>query len=143
MSLGISSNKTSNIKGRYKPLNEINVTPLVDVMLVLLVVFMITAPLLTVGVEIDLPKADAPGLSNTLEPLSISIDNEGVISVEERITGLTQLPTILASLSNNNKKLRILVRADRNLRYEEVLQVLGTIVNAGFTNMILQSQIPN
>ena len=87
MSLGLHTGKRSGATGRtrdvHRPMSEINVTPFVDVMLVLLVVFMITAPLLTVGVPIDLPKTRAPSLNEQIEPLVVSIDAEGRIFVQE------------------------------------------------------------
>ncbi|MEM7071100.1 MAG: biopolymer transporter ExbD [Pseudomonadota bacterium] len=143
MRLDQFSSSKSGYSRRYKALSEINVTPLVDVMLVLLIIFMITAPLLTVGIEINLPDANAPHLDQQAEPLNVSVDRDGQIFVNEQQTNVEKLPLLLKSVSNNNPDIGIIVRADKTLNYEAVVIVLGAIVSSGFKNMTLQSQIPN
>ena len=116
---------------------EINVTPFVDVMLVLLVVFMITAPLLTVGVPIDLPKTAAPTIEGQDEPLAITVDAEGVIYLQETEVGLDQLVPRLIAITSRKPDTRIFVRGDATIAYGRVMQVMGTITAAGFTRVAL------
>lgn len=133
------------IKSRFKKdlefASQINVTPFVDVMLVLLVVFMITAPLLTVGVSVDLPQSNAPSLSNSDEPVVITLNKDGVIFFQESIIERERLVSFLQTLFEENSDLRIFIRADRSLNYEKVLNVMGDIVSAGFEKIALVSEI--
>lgn len=122
---------------RYQPMAEINVTPFVDVMLVLLVVFMITAPLLTVGVPIDLPKTAAPTIEGQDEPLAITVDGQGVIYLQETEVTLDQLVPRLVAITNRKPATRIFVRGDAAIEYGRVMQVMGTITAAGFTRVAL------
>src|SRR5258708_32094461 len=98
---------------RYKPMSEINVTPLVDVMLVLLVVFMVTAPLLTVGVPVDLPQTQAAPINEPKEPLVISIKSDGSIFLQETPVEVDQIVARLQAITNNNSAASIYVRGDR------------------------------
>src|SRR5216117_2850128 len=95
---------------RYQPLAEINVTPMVDVMLVLLVIFMITAPLLTVGVPVDLPKTNADAIQDPTEPLVVSINKEGKIFLQDSELTADQLGPRVAAISNNNPDVKIFIR---------------------------------
>ena len=124
-------------RGRYRPMAEINVTPFVDVMLVLLVVFMITAPLLTVGVAVDLPKTKAPALQGSDQPLAISINAEGRIFLQELEVELDDLVPKLRAISAAAPDQRIFVRGDRTIAYGRVLQVMSTINAAGFRRVAL------
>ena len=135
--------KTSNGgAARYRPMSEINVTPFVDVMLVLLVVFMITAPLLTVGVEIDLPKAQSESLSGDDEPLTVSIDAEGQLFLQESRIALDELGPKLRAITGENPEARIFIRGDRAIDYGRVMQVMSTINMAGFTKVALITVTP-
>jgi len=125
--------------GRYKPLAEINVTPFVDVMLVLLVVFMITAPLLTAGVKVDLPKASAGNLPKDDKPLEIAIDQNGAIFIADTAIEADELIPRLEAIAGNRKDTRIYVRGDRKLDYGRVMQVIGMINKAGFLKVALVS----
>lgn len=127
----------SGLRERYRPMSEINVTPFVDVMLVLLVVFMVTAPLLTVGVPIDLPKTAAPTLEGQDEPLEITVDAEGVIYLQETATELDELVPRLVAITGRQPDTRIFVRGDAAITYGRVMQVMGTITVAGFTRVAL------
>ncbi len=127
----------TGLRQRYRPMSEINVTPFVDVMLVLLVVFMVTAPLLTVGVPIDLPKTAAPALEGQDEPLEITIDAEGVIYLQETETELDELVPRLDSITKRNPDTRIFVRGDAAIAYGRVMQVMGVITVAGFARVAL------
>ena len=123
-------------------MSEINVTPFVDVMLVLLVVFMITAPLLTVGVPVDLPKSTAPEITGDDEPLAVSIDSDGVIYLQETEIALDELGPRLAAVTERNDEARIFVRGDKDIDYGLVMAVMGAITEAGFTNLALITELP-
>jgi len=123
-------------------MSEINVTPFVDVMLVLLVVFMVTAPLLAVGVPVDLPKTDAANLEEKEEPITISIDIEGNIFVQETEVTLDDLVPRLLAVSKSRADTRIYVRGDKNIDYGRVLVAMGQITAAGFSRVALISELP-
>jgi biopolymer transport protein TolR len=124
-------------RGRYQPLAEINVTPFVDVMLVLLVIFMVAAPLLTAGVQVDLPKTQARPLPQDSKPLEITIDHEGAIFIVETKISLDELIPRLTAIAGNNKDTRIYVRGDTKLDYGQVMQVIGAINAGGFKRVAL------
>ncbi len=124
---------------RYPQMCQINVTPFVDVMLVLLVVFMITAPLLTVGVPVDLPQTKAPPLTKPDEPLEVTVDAKGEIFLQETAVDLDALVPRLIAITENNPEARIYVRGDRAINYGRVLEVMGLITHAGFTKLALIS----
>ena len=114
---------------------EINVAPLVDVMLVLLIVFMIAAPLLSVGVPIELPKTDAKALPSQQEPITITVDFEGGVFIQDEEISLDDLATRLIAVSTNGYEERIYLRGDRDTDYGEVMKVMARINTAGFTNI--------
>ena len=122
---------------RRPPMADINVTPMVDVMLVLLVIFMVTAPLLTVGVQVDLPKTKAKAISGSDEPLAVSIDRDGNIFVQDTQMDLEQVVPRLQAISDNNPEVRIFVRGDENVDYGSVMQVMGVLNAAGFSRVAL------
>ncbi len=124
---------------RYRQMCEINFTPFVDVMLVMLVVFMITAPLLTVGVPVDLPQTKAPPLTNPDEPLEVTVNAKGEIFLQETAVDLDVLVPRLIAITQNNPDARIYVRGDRSINYGRVLEVMGLITHAGFTRLALIS----
>ena len=119
-------------RASYAPMTEINVTPFVDVMLVLLIVFMVTAPLLTVGVPIELPESKAKPLQGEKEPLAISVNSEGKIFLQETEVELDTLVPKLLAISKNGYNERIYIRGDQLVDYGVVAQVMGTISSAGF-----------
>ena len=127
---------------RTRPMSDINVTPMVDVMLVLLIIFMVTAPLLTVGVQVDLPKTKASLFPGEDEPLTISVDAEGTIFLQETELQLDALAPRLAAIAGNNPDVRIFVRGDKAISYGRVMEVMGTIHAAGFRKVALVSQVP-
>jgi biopolymer transport protein TolR len=128
---------------RFSPLSEINVTPFVDVMLVMLVVFMVTAPLLTVGVNVSLPKTEATALQDDVEPMVVSIDEKGEIFVQEKQVPFDKLVPILISVTQNNRDVKIYIRGEKSLSYESVMRVMGTISAAGFEKVALIADLPN
>lgn len=123
-------------------ISEINVTPMVDVMLVLLVIFMVTAPLLTVGVEVDLPKTKAGEIRGQDEPLAVSIDKDGKIFVQDTEVDLNGVAPLLMEVSKNNQDLRIFIRGDEDIDYGTVMQVMGALNKAGFTKVALITRNP-
>lgn len=134
------------MKGTFKKrqraaFNEINVTPMVDIMLVLLVIFMVTAPLLTVGVPVDLPKTDAARLNDQVEPLTISVDASGKVYLQETALELPMLTERLIAITGHNPDAKIYVRGDRNLNYGRIMEIMGTIAAAGFRKVSLIAEI--
>ncbi|MFV2091676.1 MAG: protein TolR, partial [Hyphomicrobiales bacterium] len=120
---------------RHQPMAEINVTPMVDVMLVLLIVFMIAAPLLTVGVPIELPETDAKQLTSEKEPLTISVDSQGRIFLQDNEIPLEEVVPKLTAIAERGFNERIYLRGDRNVGYGQVMRVMGRISNAGFKSI--------
>ena len=123
-----------------EPMSEINVTPFVDVMLVLLVIFMVTAPLLTVGVQVDLPESSADSLSEDQEPLTLSINSKGEVFIQEYQVEFEKIVPKILAISNNRTDTRIYVRADRTINYGRVLEVMGRLSGAGFSKVALISE---
>lgn len=121
----------------YRPMSEINVTPFVDVMLVLLIIFMITAPLLTVGVQVDLPKTSAKSIAGKDEPLTITVNKDGQIYLQETELNIEALAPRLRAITGNNPDVRIFVRGDKAINYGLVMEVMGTINLAGFKKVAL------
>lgn len=124
-------------KGRYRPLADINVTPLVDVMLVLLIVFMVTAPLMNTAVNVDLPKTTASPINNDSEPLNVSVNAQGQLFLQDQQIEQADLVTKLQALAKDQKDRRIFVRGDRANTYGRMLEVMGTIIQGGFTKVSL------
>lgn len=126
---------------RRRAMAEINVTPFVDVMLVLLIVFMVTAPLLTVGVPVDLPKTKAPALGQDREPLSITIKRDGTIFLQKQPIPEDQLVDRLTAVAANGYNQRIFVRGDTQANYGKVMEVMGLLAAAGFTHIGLVTDV--
>ena len=129
-------------RARYRPLAEINVTPMVDVMLVLLIIFMVTAPMLTSGVPVDLPKVSAKPINSDAEPLTVSVNAEGKIFLQDQTLDLSELVSRLKAIAKNNAERRIFVRGDKSVSYGTILQVMGTITEGGFTKVALLAEQP-
>ena len=124
-------------RARRRPLSEINVTPLVDVMLVLLIIFMIAAPLLTVAVPLELPKTDAGAVEQSDEPITVSIQRDGTIFVDEDAASLDQLGPRVSAMAGNDLERPIFVRGDAQAPYGTVAQVMGRLSSVGFTHLNL------
>ena len=123
-----------------EPMSEINVTPFVDVMLVLLIIFMVTAPLLTVGVQVDLPESAADSLPDDQEPLTLTINSKGEVFIQEsKVAFDNVIPKILA-ISNNRTDTRIYVRGHKTINYGRVLEIMGLLSGSGFTKVALISE---
>ncbi len=122
--------------------SDINVTPLVDVMLVLLLIFMLTAPMLTVGVPVDLPKTHAAKLNDQIEPLVVSVNAAGQVFLQETEVPMETLIPRLIAVTQNNPEAKIYVRGDKNLAYGRVMETMGAIATAGFTKVSLLAELP-
>ena len=142
MAVGIQ-HTSSRGRGRMRrrAMAEINVTPFVDVMLVLLIVFMVTAPLLTVGVPVDLPKTRAPALGQDKEPLSITVAKDGKIYLQKEVVAEDALVAKLQAISQNGYDQRIFVRGDKSVAYDRVMVVMGLLASAGFTHIGLVTDV--
>ena len=121
-------------KSRVKPMSEINVTPFVDVMLVLLIVFMVSAPLLTAGVPVDLPQAQAKPLTIDKPPITVTV-KEGKVFLQDNEVPIDDLVAKLTAAAKDGLDERIYVRGDRAASYGEIMEVMGTISGAGFTHI--------
>jgi biopolymer transport protein TolR len=142
MAAGVLARPGRGRRGRRgRPMAEINVTPFVDVMLVLLIVFMVTAPLLTVGVPVDLPKTHAQPLGQDREPLSVTIRQGGQIYVQNTPVSDDELVPKLTAISGNGYDQRIFVRGDKSVDYGRVMEVMAMISAAGFTHIGLVTDV--
>ena len=138
---GISRGRGRRRRASYVPMSEINVTPFVDVMLVLLIVFMVAAPLLTVGVPIELPKTEAKPLQGDREPLTITVNTEGRVFLQETEIEVDELVPKLLAITQNGYEERIYVRGDRQVDYGTVMKVMGTVSAAGFGRIALVTEL--
>ncbi len=136
--MGVQLSKGGRGRGyRRNSFTEINVTPLVDVMLVLLVIFMITAPMLTAGVTVDLPESSAGPVKGDDEPLTVTIKSDGTIYIQETKIAFEELQSKIAAIAGENKEKRIFIRGDTAIDYGVVMRVLGEINAGGFMKVAL------
>ncbi len=139
-----SFNQQNNKRSkRYSQLSEINVTPFVDVMLVLLIVFMVTAPLLTVGIPVDLPKVKANALTDQKDPIEITVKLDGQVYLGESTVEIENLIPRLNAITNQNTEARIYVRGDRVVAYGRVMEIMSIINSAGYIKVALVAQNPS
>ena len=124
---------------RKRLISEINVTPMVDVMLVLLIIFMITSPMLVAGIEVDLPKTDSAAISGQFKPLVISVDKEGELFLFESKIEPKDFIAKLNEITKEKTDARIFVKGDKNVSYGTIVDVMARIHNAGFTKVALVS----
>lgn len=135
-------NFSSSSKGRRRRYNsEINITPMVDVMLVLLIIFMVTSPMLVGGVEVDLPETKSPNISGESKPLVVSLDKNGKIYLFETEVPKNQLVEKLKEITKEKKDSRIFVKGDKNVSYGTVAEVMGLIQHSGYAKVALISDI--
>jgi biopolymer transport protein TolR len=141
MGMAVGNRSKGGRRSRRKGalMSEINVTPMVDVMLVLLIIFMVAAPLMTVGVPIDLPETQAKALNVDTQPITISVDNAGGIFIQETPIGIEELVPKLKAIAGQGYQERIFVRGDRAADYGTVIGVMARISSAGFRNLGLVS----
>lgn len=138
MNMGGTSGRYGRRRRSHRAIAEINVTPFVDVMLVLLIVFMVTAPLLTSGVAVDLPRSQAnPIRSEDNKPLEVSLKADGKIYMGETEVTADRLPVLLQTITKSNPDRRIYVRADQSLDYGRVMDILGALNGAGLKKVAL------
>ncbi len=145
MAMGVSS-QTAHTKNRHRrrmehrPMSDINVTPMVDVMLVLLIVFMITAPLLTLGVQVNLPKAGGQNLPSQDTPLTISVNARGDIFIQDTEVSRADLVATLTAIAHGGRTQHIYVRGDENVNYGQIAGIVARITAAGFTRVALVTE---
>ncbi|HVI87666.1 MAG TPA: protein TolR [Dongiaceae bacterium] len=144
MGAALSGPKRHRRGGRRRadPVAAINVTPMVDVMLVLLVIFMITAPLLSSGIPVNLPKVKAEAMNNPDEPLVISVNKDGKVYLSDTEIPMESLGPRLAAITNNNPDAKIFIRGDKDINYGTVLQAMGELTTAGFRSVSLVVETP-
>ena len=139
--MGQSITERYATRKRRKLMNEINVTPMVDVMLVLLIIFMITTPMLVGGIEVDLPKTDASPVSSPTNPLVISIKKNGDLFIFETKIAQKDIIQKLKNVTKENKDTRIFIKGDKNVQYGTIVKTMSYIHNAGFTKIALLSDM--
>ena len=146
MAGNLSSNNTGRGNRRrrsFRPTSDINVTPLVDVMLVLLIVFMVTAPMLTVGVPVDLPKTQSAQMNDQqVEPLVVSIDGNGKTYFQENELPMPDILKKLTEASDGKPDTKVYVRGDKKLPYGQIMEAMGAIAAAGFSRVSLIAEMP-
>jgi biopolymer transport protein TolR len=140
MAMGVSNGGSGGRRrgrrgGRSKPMSEINVTPMVDVMLVLLIIFMVAAPLMTVGVPIELPQTQARQMNTEQKPITVSVTNDGAIFLGDQPVLIADLVTRVAEQATNGTEDRVYVRGDLAANYGSVMQVMGALSGAGYSKI--------
>ena len=141
-SSGSGGGRRSNRRTRRRAaLSEINVTPMVDVMLVLLIIFMVSAPLLNSGIKINLPKTEAAALKDEGEPITVSIDKDGNIYVDDQPASYAQMTPRLLAMTDNDTSKTIFVRGDKKVDYGTVMRVMGRLSAAGFRRVALVTEV--
>ncbi|SRR5258707_3753052 len=139
---GSKRHRRGHGRRRADPVAAINVTPMVDVMLVLLVIFMITAPLLSSGIPVNLPKVKAEAMNNPDEPLLINVTKDGKVFLNDTAIDMESLGPRLAAITNNNADAKIFIRGDKDVDYGTVLQAMGQLTSAGFRAVSLVVETP-
>ena len=130
-------------KSKLAPMSDMNVTPMIDVMLVLLVIFMVTAPLLTVGVKVNLPSANAPNIQGNETPIVVHINSEGRVFIGDVEVDVNTLPAKLRAITKENTSdTKIFVRGDKSLPYGAIMGVMGRISSSGFKKVVLVTELP-
>ncbi len=135
-----SNNLNKRKKQKYTQMSEINVTPFVDVMLVLLIVFMVTAPLLTVGIKVDLPKVKATALTDIKDPIEITVKLDGEVYIGESKVEVENLIPRLNAITEQNTEARIYIRGDRVVAYGRIMEIMSIINSAGYIKVALITQ---
>jgi biopolymer transport protein TolR len=143
---GAAGGRRRSRRAVHRPMSEINVTPMVDVMLVLLIVFMVAAPLMTVGVAIDLPETQARQLNTEQKPITVSVTPDGAVFIGDQPVALDQLVARIAEQAVNGTEDRIYVRGDTSANYGAVMEVMGILSGAGYARIGLitdqEPQVP-
>lgn len=140
--MGMNVGGAKGTRRRRRPMSEINVTPFVDVMLVLLIVFMVTAPLLTVGVPVDLPKTKASQITDDQTPIVITIKADGEIALQNRVIEPELLIPRLEAIAKSKPDTKVFVRGDKSVAYGEVVGIMAQVQQAGFSKVALITKLP-
>ena len=140
--MNVNNSGSNSRRRRYSQMSEINVTPFVDVMLVLLIVFMVTAPLLTVGIPVDLPKVKATALTDQKDPIEITVNIEGEVYIGESLVEIENLIPRINAITEQNTQARIYIRGDRVVAYGRVMEIMSIINSAGYIKVALVAQNP-
>ena len=143
MNAGAAASGGHRRRRRHAVMSEINVTPMVDVMLVLLIIFMVSAPLLTVGVPIDLPQTQAKSLDQDKEPLTVSVNEKGQVFLQNSEISVDELVAKLKAVTEarGGSGERIFVRGDRKVDYGTVMKIMGRLSSAGFSRVALVTEV--
>lgn len=139
--MGMSLNNKKSIRGKKQLISEINITPFVDVMLVLLVVFMVTAPMMISGINVNLPKTSAQPLAGSDEPLTITVTDKAIVYIQDIAIEIQELIPKLSAITTEKKDSRILIRGDKSASYGEVIKVIGSINEAGYNHISLITEM--
>lgn len=139
MGANLSNNNGSNKKRRI--ISEINITPFVDILLVLLIIFMVAAPMMTSSINIDLPKGVTSPTNEKIQPIAISIKSDGTIFIQDDPVRLNALPAKLIELTGNNLNSKIQVRADKKIDYGRVMDIIKTVNLTGFSQVVLVTEL--
>ncbi len=142
MAIQVQQRPRGRRNARQSVMSEINITPFVDIMLVLVVILMVAAPLLTLGVPVDLPEASVAPVNQEREPLILTVDKEGRIYMQDAEIEAEALVPRLVAVAETNEELRIFVRGDREINYGRVMEVMGLVNRAGFTRVALIAEAP-
>ncbi len=139
--MGASLGNSGGHSRRFRPMSDINVTPMVDVMLVLLVIFMVTAPLLTSGVQVELPKTNASAVKGDDQPIAVSLDGKGRLFIQDTEIQMDALVPKLQAVIGEKPDTRIFIRADKGIEYGKVMEVMGMLSGAGFSKVALVTEV--
>ena len=139
--MAFTINNKKSTRGKRQLMSEINITPFVDVMLVLLVVFMVTAPMMISGINVNLPQSSAAPLSGSDEPLTITVTDKGVVYIQDIEIASSDLIPKLIAITKEKKDSRILVRGDKDVNYGTIMSVVGSINEAGYSHISLITQM--
>ncbi len=141
MAFQLSNGNGRKRNARQARFSDINITPMVDVMLVLLVIFMVTAPMMTTGVTVDLPDSSASPVAGQDEPLAVTVSGDGKVYIQKSEVQLKDLRTKLKAITGEKKDTRIFVRGDKSVDYGRIMQVVGEINGAGFSKVALITEV--
>ncbi|MBF0453852.1 MAG: protein TolR [Magnetococcales bacterium] len=141
--MGVNLNDGGGPDNRYSAMSEINVTPLVDIMLVLLIIFMVAAPLMTQGVEVNLPKAKTTTLASNREPLVVTVSQDGTPYIEQNAVTIAELKEKISHIRQTNPDLPVYVRGDKKAEYGAVMKVMSHLQQAGIEKIGLVTETPD
>ena len=141
MAMNLNKGLQKRSRRRAEPFSEINITPMVDVMLVLLIIFMVAAPLMTTGVTVDLPQSQASPVAGQDEPLAVTVTADGKVYIQKTPIALKDFQAKLRAVTGEKRDTRIFVRGDKSVDYGKIMQVVGEINAAGFSKVALITDV--